>query len=76
MGIKKIGPEYLTPLLGVWKNFNEIDFNELPNEFVLKTNHSSGWNVIVKNKEKLNFTVEKLRFNRWIKKNYAFNNDL
>jgi hypothetical protein len=49
---KKIGEEYLIPLLGVWENFNEIDFEILPEQFVLKTTHDSGSIVVVKNKNK------------------------
>jgi len=50
---EKIGEEYLIPLLGVWNNANEIDFDKLPNKFVLKTNHVCGWNIIVTDKKKL-----------------------
>ena len=50
---EEIGEEYLIPLLGVWDSFNEIDFDALPNQFVLKANHGSGWNVIVKDETKL-----------------------
>ena len=48
---QKIGKEYLIPLLGVWESFDEIDFNELPESFVLKTNNASHTNIIVKNKK-------------------------
>jgi len=37
-----IGGDYLIPILGVWSNPDEIDFNCLPNKFVLKCNHNSG----------------------------------
>lgn len=37
-----IGPEHVIPTLGVWKTADEIDFNALPDRFVLKTNHNSG----------------------------------
>lgn len=37
-----IGEEYLIPLLGVYDSFEEIDFDNLPDEFVLKPNHTSG----------------------------------
>lgn len=73
---KKIGHEYLIPLLGVWDNYSEIDFDNLPNQFVLKTNHSSGWNLIVKNKKIINHSRERKKFNRWIGTNFAFYGDL
>ncbi len=45
-----IGEEYIIPTLGVWKTFDEIDFDALPNQFVLKCNHGSGDVVICKDK--------------------------
>ena len=39
---EKLGEEYLIPLLGVWDDPDDIDFDELPNQFVLKCNHNSG----------------------------------
>lgn len=50
---EKIGEDYLIRLLGVWKKASEIDFDDLPNQFVLKTNCSSGDVVIVKDKSTL-----------------------
>ncbi len=47
---EKIGAEYVVPALGIWNNINEIDFSCLPQSFVLKATHGSGWNVVVKNK--------------------------
>lgn len=47
---EKIGEEHVIPVLGVWNHFNEIEFNKLPNQFVLKTNHGSGGVVICKSK--------------------------
>lgn len=49
----KIGNEYLIPLLGQWENPSIIDFDKLPNQFVLKTNCGSGDVIIIKDKEKL-----------------------
>ncbi len=49
----QIGEEYLIPILGVWRNANEIDFSELPEEFVLKTTHYAGDTIIVRNKSSL-----------------------
>lgn len=56
---EKIGEEYLIPLLGVWNNVSEIDFESLPNQFVLKTTHDSGGVVICKDKR--NFDIEKAK---------------
>lgn len=70
---EKIGEEYLIPLLGVWENFEDIDFSTLPDKFVLKTNHGSGTNYIVKDKSKINLKQLKRLFNDWMKIDYAFN---
>lgn len=51
---EKIGEEHLIPLLGVWDDPDEIDFEKLPDQFVLKCNHNSGTGMcICKNKQKL-----------------------
>lgn len=47
-----IGEEYIIPSYGVWDNFDDIDFDALPNQFVLKTTHDSGWVIICKDKSK------------------------
>lgn len=54
-----IGEEYIIPTLGVWKSFDEINFDSLPNQFVLKCNHGSGDVVICKDKK--TFDVEAAR---------------
>lgn len=71
-----IGEEFLVPLLGVWDSFDEIDFSALPDQFVLKTNHASGWNVIVTDKSQLDLKETKLKFDTWMSKNFAYNNGL
>jgi hypothetical protein len=68
----KVGEEYLVPLLGVWQNANDINFDELPDRFVLKTNHGCGYNIIVKDKKELNTKKARQQLNYWLKKNYAF----
>ena len=72
----KIGNDYLIPLIGVWDSFDDIDFNSLPDQFVLKTNHGTGTNLIVKDKEKLNIKRTKRMFDDWMKIDYAFMNSL
>lgn len=51
-----IGEQYIVPTLGVWNHFDEIDFDQLPNQFVLKTNHGGGslGVVICRDKNKFN----------------------
>ena len=64
-----IGDEYLIPLLGVWENANDIDFDTLPDQFVLKCNHDSGSVIICKDKSKLNRKSVVKRLNKALKKN-------
>lgn len=65
-----IGEEYLIPLLGVWDKFDEIDFGELPNKFVLKPNHTSGDVFICKDKTKVNFDELRTKVNAWLEREY------
>lgn len=48
-----LGPGHCFPLLGAWKSFDEIDFDQLPNEFVLKCNHDSGSTRVIRDKSTL-----------------------
>lgn len=73
---EKIGEEYLVSLLGVWDKFDDIDFNKLPNKFVLKCNHGSGWNMVVTDKSKFNKSEAKKKFDKWMSTNFAFCNGL
>ena len=69
---EKIGEQYLIPLLGVYDSFDEIDFDKLPDRFVMKCNHGSGWNIIVKDKSKLDMKEAKEKLDRWLKTNFAY----
>ena len=68
---KIIGEEYIIPTLGVWERAEDIDFDSLPNKFVLKCNHNSGGGMcICTDKSKLD--IEKVRkdLNCGLKQNY------
>lgn len=67
--IQRIGREYLIPLLGVYNSAEEINFDILPQEFILKTNHGSGWNIICLDKGQLNLKKTKQKLNKWLKYN-------
>lgn len=67
---EKIGPEHVIPLLGTWKNFDEIIFDELPQSFVLKCNHDSGSYVIVPDKDTLDKQAAKYRLNNALSRDY------
>ena len=65
-----IGEEYIIPTLGVWNPFDEIDFDKLPNHFVLKCTHDSGGIVICKDKNKLDLKSAKKKIEKCLKRNY------
>jgi hypothetical protein len=68
-----LGKEYVIPLVGgPWESFDEIDFEQLPNRFVLKTNNGSGAVVIVKDKKKFERKKAKKILDRALKKNYYY----
>lgn len=66
-----IGEQYLIPLLGVWDSPDEINFDILPDEFVLKCNHNSGLGMcICKNKSTLNIEKVKQDLSNGLNENY------
>lgn len=72
--IEKIGEEFLTPLLAVYNRFEEIEFGIMPKQFVIKCNHGKGYNIFVKDKNRLNLTNTKSKLEKWMNENYAFKN--
>src|SRR5690606_34737512 len=67
-----IGEEYLIPILGVWDNFDEIDFEKLPNQFVLKCTHDSASVVICKDKTTFNTDYAKNILNNSLRRNFYY----
>ena len=66
-----IGEEYLIPLLGGWDNPDNIDFDALPNQFVLKCNHNSGLGMcICKDKSKLDIEEVKAGLRKGLEQDY------
>lgn len=63
---EKIGEEHLIPLLGVWESADQVDFNILPDSFVLKTNNASGTNLIVPDKTKLDIRKARRKLRSWL----------
>ena len=70
---KTIGEEYLIPLLGVWDSFDEIPFDSLPNEFVLKCTHDSGGIMICHDKKYFDLSMARNFFDKRLSKNYFWN---
>lgn len=65
-----IGEDYLIPTLGVWERFEEIDFSNLPNEFVLKCTHDSGGLIICRDKNTLDYDSTRKKINASLRNNY------
>lgn len=69
----KLGKEYIIPTIGVWENFDDINFEDLPNQFVLKCTHDSGGIVICKDKNKLDIKSIRKKINHSLKRKYYKN---
>ncbi len=68
---ENVGEEYLIKLLGVWDQAGDIDFDGLPDQFVLKCNHGCGYNIIVKDKKQIDIDDIKQRLDRWMQEDYG-----
>lgn len=68
----KLNEDICIPILGIYDKIEEIDFSKLPNKFVIKYNFGSTYNVIVKDKSKLNLNEIKKKFEFWKNDNYSF----
>ena len=69
---EKIGTEYLNEIYGIYDNVAQINFNALPDQFVLKGTHGSGYNIIVKNKSELNLEQTNKKLNQFLSDNYYY----
>lgn len=67
---KILGPEYIIPTLGVWDSFEEIDFDSLPEQFVLKTTHDSKSVVICTDKSSFNRVEAGKRLTASLRRSY------
>ena len=68
---RKVGEEYLIPLVGgPWDSPEQIDFDALPDRFVLKCSHGSGTNIICKNKAELDIGQTRERLAKWMRKSW------
>ena len=68
----KIGLRYIIPTYGIWNKYEEINFDILPNSFVLKCTHDSGGLFICKDKRTLNYDECKKKFSHLLKKNFFY----
>lgn len=67
-----LGKEYVFETLGVWNDFDDIDFFQLPNQFVLKCTHDSGGLIICRDKAKLDMSAARNRIKHCMRKNYYY----
>ncbi|NLJ18270.1 ATP-grasp fold amidoligase family protein [Globicatella sulfidifaciens] len=73
---ERIGEQYLNTLIAVYEDVDDIDIDKLPEKFVLKGTHGSGYNIICTDKSKMNWDNELLKMKRWLGKNhYYFNRE-
>jgi hypothetical protein len=68
----KIGNEYVIPTLGIWDKFDDIDFDKLPDQFVLKCTHDSGGIVICTDKSNFNVNSAKRKIEKSLKFNFFY----
>lgn len=66
-----IGNEYLLPLISVYDKPEDINYDELPNSFVLKVNHGSGYNIIVKDKKNIDYNKTNKKLKKWLNEDYS-----
>ena len=70
--LKEINEEdKLIPIYGIYDRFDDIDFSNLPNQFVMKCTHASGFNYLVKNKDELDIKKLRKMFNKFLKTDYG-----
>jgi hypothetical protein len=64
---EKVGEDFIIPVLAEWKDPEQVDLNRLPDAFALKVNWSSGYNIIVKDKSKLDEMMMKKQLEIWMR---------
>lgn len=67
---ERVGEEILVPFIGVYDDANDIDFESLPDAFVIKATHGSGWNLIVPDKGALDWEEAKGSLQDWLSRSY------
>ena len=67
----KLGKDISIPVLGVYDKFDDIDFSKLPQDYVIKTNHGSHTNIIVRN-GKIDKVNVKKQFDEWMSKDWSW----
>ena len=71
---KILGKDICVPILKKYNNVEEINLKELPDKFILKCNHGSGYNIICNKKSNFDINKAKKLLSKWMKINYGLNN--
>ena len=69
---ERIGEKYLPKIYAVWKSAKEMDFSDMPRQFVLKTNHGCGTVLPIMDKTTCNLEKIKCMFSIWLKKKFGY----
>lgn len=69
---KTIGKQYVIPTLGIWDSVDGINWNSLPNQFVIKCTHDSGSVVVCKNKDEFDIDKAKEKLRKCLKQNMFY----
>ena len=64
--------EILNELYGVYDDFDEIDFEKLPNQFVIKCTHGCAYNIIVDDKKEFDKNAARKKIKRWMREKYGY----
>lgn len=70
---EKIGSDKVVPLLGVWNHFDEIDFDKLPDQFILKCTHDSGSCIVCDHKQTFDKESARTKLERCLQNNFYWN---
>ena len=71
---EKLGEDICIPIIKTYDKAEDIKWDELPDRFVIKCNHGSGMNIIVKDKSKLDKGAARAKLAKWMKEDFSFRN--
>ena len=66
-----LGEDISVPVLGSWRNPHDIEFDSLPDKYVLKCNHGSGYNIVVEDASSLDRAAAVAKLSKWLSENFA-----
>lgn len=69
---ERIGEQFIIPTIGVWDYFDDINFSDLPEQFVLKCTHDSGGVVICRNKKEIDINAVRKKIEKCLKRNFFY----